>query len=86
MNNKKVNIINSSIEDYNFEKKYDVVIMENVLEHCFDIDIIFNKIYNILNDDGLFIFTDSCIKNEYIKDLVFSIYDAGHPLRITEKN
>jgi len=84
LQNHKVNLIESSIEDYVFGKKYDIVVMLNVLEHCMDIDFIFKKIKVILKDDGLFIFGDCCIKNEMISDLINNLYDTGHPLRITE--
>lgn len=82
--NENVNLISSSIEDYNFNKKYDIVVMINVLEHCFDMNLIFKKIKSILKDDGLFIFSDTCIKNELIKDFGKSLYDSGHPLRVSE--
>ena len=84
LKNHNVNLIESTIEDYTFDKKYDIIVMINVLEHCMDIDLIFSKIKNILNDDGIFIFGDCCIKNEMISDLIDNLYDTGHPLRITD--
>ena len=83
MNGKDVKIVNSSIEEFDTDNKYDAVIMINVLEHCFSIDKIFDKIESILNTGGIFIFADV-----YFNDASFvasNIYDAGHPLKLSEK-
>jgi 2-polyprenyl-3-methyl-5-hydroxy-6-metoxy-1,4-benzoquinol methylase len=85
LNKIDVNLLNSSIEDYEFDKTYDLVIMMNVLEHCFNIDSIFEKIDKMLNKDGIFVFFDCCTKNDMIEEVVDNRYDCGHPIRITEK-
>lgn len=85
LNGLEVELINSSIEKYTFEKKYDIVIMMNVLEHCFDIDLIFEKIQSIMKPESLFIFHDCSIKNEYINDIANNFYDSGHPIRLSDK-
>lgn len=83
-------LICSSIEDFDPNKysyaipnKFDVVVMVNVLEHCFDVNTIFDKILSILNDGGLFIFSDVYFNNVY--DLASKLYDAGHPIRLSEQ-
>lgn len=73
--------IHSPIENLDLSEKFDVVIMINVLEHCFDVDLIFNKIESILSDGGLFIFGD--VYFDDVKELATNIYDAGHPIRLS---
>ena len=89
LNGKKVSLINSTIEEFNpnnysyeIPDKFDAVIMMNVIEHCFDVNAIFDKILQILNKDGIFIFADVYFKD--VRTLVSNLYDAGHPLRLSE--
>ena len=81
---KKIYTINSSIENFEVSKKYDCVLMNNVLEHCYDIELIFDKILSILEDKGFFIFSDVCFSKSSIAELCEKIYDAGHPIRISK--
>lgn len=85
----KVTLISSSIEEftpanhtYETPGKYDVVIMMNVIEHCFDVDSIFNKILSIMNENSLLIFADVYFHD--VKTKAENIYDAGHPLSLSE--
>ena len=76
--------VNSSIEEFTPIKKYDLVVMINVLEHCFDIDLIFEKVYDMMNEGGLLVFADKVMSEQALKECVENIYDAGHPIRISE--
>jgi 2-polyprenyl-3-methyl-5-hydroxy-6-metoxy-1,4-benzoquinol methylase len=78
-----IDIKNTSIEELNVKEQYDVVVMINVLEHCFDVDEIFKKINSLLKNDGLFIFSD--VYFDDVETMVKSHYDAGHPLRVSKK-
>lgn len=83
LNDHPTTLIASSIENFDAQgQKFDVVVMVNVIEHCFDVSAIFNKILQILNDNGLFIFSDVYFNDVY--DLASKLYDAGHPLRLSE--
>ena len=77
--------INSSIEEFNNTKTYDLVVMINVLEHCFDIDLIFDKVFNMMNEGGILVFADKVMKEHALKECIENIYDAGHPIRISEE-
>jgi len=80
-----VNCIGSTIEEFFVYRKYDVVVMINVLDHCFNIDLIFEKIYEMMNEGALLVFSEKVRKNdEDIKNSLTDIYDAGHPIRISE--
>ena len=80
-----VALYNSSIEHFKVDQKYDAVVVNNVLEHCFDIEQIFDNILSMLNTNGFFIFTDIYLKPEGMRHLINNTYDAGHPIRISEK-
>lgn len=84
--NKTLNTINSSIELLDTNIKYGCVLINNVLEHCYDIDLIFTKIIDILNQDGILIFSDVCFSKSSIEELVTKTYDAGHPIRISKNS
>ena len=78
-------VIPLPIEEFTPTKKYDLVVMINVLEHCFDIDLIFEKVFNMMNDGGVLIFSDKAMTDKALKECIENIYDAGHPIRISEE-
>ena len=51
-----------SIEDSEINEKFDLVMMINVLEHCYNIYRIFDQITNLLDVGGIFIFSDVSAK------------------------
>lgn len=79
-----VKVINSPIEMLNINQKYDLVVICNVLEHCYDVRKIFNVILNIINQNGLLIFADVYYKGKMAKEMTMEIYDAGHPIKLSE--
>jgi SAM-dependent methyltransferase len=80
---KDVELISLPIEKIDTQKKFDLVIIINVLEHCFDVENIFKKIYNLLSEDGILVFSDVFFKD--VKSIIENIYDAGHPIRLSEE-
>lgn len=62
--------------------RYDLVVMINVLEHCFDANAIFEKILSILPPGGVLVFHDKLFEPSEIEDDVRTRFDAGHPLRV----
>jgi SAM-dependent methyltransferase len=85
LNMRKVNLISSPIENYTTERKYDLVVMINVIEHCFDVDIIFDKINEIIKTGGIFVFHDKFLKEENVNEIHDRFYDSGHPLKLPYK-
>ncbi|MCL5030012.1 MAG: glycosyltransferase [Bacteroidetes bacterium] len=79
-----VQIINSTIEDFVTKEKYDLVVMNNVLEHCYNIPKIFEVLVSLLNENGIFVFADIAFNAETIKSIVEKQFDAGHPIRLEE--
>lgn len=82
---KSVKVISKPIEDLEQDKKYDMVVMINVLEHCFDIPAILEKVNNILSENGCFIYADVQFDKEVVDRLAKTKYNAGHPIRITKE-
>jgi glycosyltransferase involved in cell wall biosynthesis/SAM-dependent methyltransferase len=75
-----VQLINSSIEDFNPPVQFDLVVMINVLEHCFHVPTIIRKVLGMLSPGGIFIFHDKLYTHQSI--VPEKRYDAGHPLRV----
>jgi SAM-dependent methyltransferase len=84
MGNLGVTTYNCPIEEFETNNKYDLVIMNNVLEHCYDIKKIFNNILNMLNTNGVFVFSDVYFNESDVERMVYQIYDAGHPIKISK--
>jgi SAM-dependent methyltransferase len=70
------------IEEMPAGNAYDLVIMLNVLEHCYDATVIFDKILSILQPDGVFVFHDKLFTAAEAEEDVRTRFDAGHPLRV----
>lgn len=69
------------IEEMDTSKKYDLVVMLNVLEHCYDINLIFENIMKISNENTIFIFHDKFFDHKKVSNQIKnSMYEAGHPL------
>lgn len=62
--------------------RYDLVVMINVLEHCFDATAIFDKILSILPPGGVLVFHDKLFDPLEVAEDVRTRFDAGHPLRV----
>jgi len=84
MNNKHIKTICSPIEKYHHIDKFDCILMNNVLEHCFDIKLIFEKIISMLEPKGILIFSDVYFSKTNIIKLCEYTYDSGHPIRISK--
>ncbi len=75
-------LFNQTAEEYRGQPT-DLVVLVNVLEHCFDIGAIFDTVDAILKPGGAFVFSDMKIEPDVLKEMVATRYNAGHPLRST---
>lgn len=75
--------IASSIEAFIPANRFDLIVMINVLEHCFNVALIFDTILAALAPGGSFIFADNVYKSEDLPTVIANQYDAGHPLRVS---
>lgn len=64
---------------------YDMVVMINVLEHCFDADAVMSNIHRVLRPGGTFVFGEAAVAQGYAAEITKRLYDAGHPLRTSEE-
>lgn len=78
--------IQSPIESFNIDIPYDLIVMINVLEHCFDIPVIFSKILQMIEPNGIFVFGDIHFDSHTIEEMSLNAYNAGHPIRIETEN
>ena len=79
-----VETVASSIEEFVPSEGYDLVVMANVLEHCFDVPAIFHRILQCLKPGGVLVFGDNAFRTEQLEVLLANQFDAGHPIRVTE--
>jgi SAM-dependent methyltransferase len=64
---------------------YDLVVMINVIEHCFDIELVFSNILNITKSGSFFVFEDKLFEEDEINNSLENSYDAAHPLKVGRK-
>ncbi|MGN6370808.1 MAG: class I SAM-dependent methyltransferase [Phycisphaerae bacterium] len=64
-------------------RRYDLVVMMNVIEHCFDVQKIFEKILAITAPGAIFVFHDAIYDADKTASVVKGhYYEAGHPLMV----
>jgi SAM-dependent methyltransferase len=81
---KKVHIVAEPIENFAGNYVFDLVVMINVLEHCFSAPKVFERIISLTAPGGILIFHDKLIPSDAMAVIVQKIYDAGHPLRVAK--
>lgn len=85
-----INIIHGDFLDYNFLKKYSLIVMFEVLEHIKDDELAIRKINNLLSDNGLLLLSvPSKSKKMGITDQVaghYRRYDRKNLIKLLEKN
>lgn len=78
--NIKATYISQSLEELSINKKFDLIVCINVLDHVQDVEKCFDSIYKHLNKDGLFIFGQDLSDESDITN--YPIEDVGHPIRV----
>jgi SAM-dependent methyltransferase len=73
------------IEEMKPSGAYDLLIMINVLEHCFDAKQILDNVARSLAPGGVFIFHDKLFSAAEAEADVRTRFDAGHPLRVSSR-
>ena len=73
------------LEQYKVDRQYDLVVMINVVQHCYDVRLVFKKIYQMLSENGVLIFSDCYYDHESVKEAVVTSWDQGHPLQVDRK-
>jgi SAM-dependent methyltransferase len=73
----------SSIEAFKAVQPYDLLILVNVLEHCFNVPRVFEVVTSALRSGGILVFAECVWRPEDLPRVVENWYDAGHPIRLS---
>jgi hypothetical protein len=76
-------LIATPIETMPTDSHYDLTILINVIEHCYDIQTVFDNILKVT--DRYIIFHDKYYDHATVAETVQIQYDAAHPLRVDRK-
>lgn len=78
----KVHTVAEAIEVFSTDQMFDLMVMINVLEHCFSASRVLERVASLTLPSGILIFHDKVVPTPEIEDMVRNVYDAGHPLRV----
>lgn len=79
---KPVRIIDNKIEGWESSDKFDLILLVNVLEHCQDVEAVWQKMLNIAAVGAVLVFADKYYNGERLPEVLKERYDAGHPLKV----
>ncbi len=79
---RSVHLEASSIEDFSTERRFDLIVMINVVEHCRDMNLVLGRIDQLLEPGGVLVFHDRLWDPASLEPTLATLYDAGHPLRV----
>jgi SAM-dependent methyltransferase len=75
----------SSIEEFDNSHRFDVVVLINVIEHCFDVHRLFDRVWTMLNPGGLLLFHDRYFDHDDVAQNSARDYDTAHPLKVDRR-
>jgi SAM-dependent methyltransferase len=73
------------IEEMPIDGAYDLVVMENVLEHCYDARRVFSNLRSVTGAGGILVVHDRYYSAKEVRDRATRVYDAAHPLRVDRR-
>ncbi|HXG59020.1 MAG TPA: methyltransferase domain-containing protein [Thermoanaerobaculia bacterium] len=71
------------IEEMPERDPFDLVVMINVIEHCYDAPAIFSRLLRMTRPGSIFVFHDKWFDREDVASEIRHHFDAGHPLRVS---
>jgi len=80
----RVQTVGEPIESSSSHEVYDLVVVINVLEHCFSVAQFCERLISLTAPNGILVFHDKLIPASVLQSFVRNIYDAGHPLRVAD--
>jgi 2-polyprenyl-3-methyl-5-hydroxy-6-metoxy-1,4-benzoquinol methylase len=83
------NVINDNFLNINTSIKYDIVSMWDTIEHIVDLNAMLNKVYSLLKNDGIFIFSTPNTKSfewDIAKEKHVQLLPPGHVNLMNEFN
>lgn len=85
MRGREITAIPHAIENFSTNVKFDLVVMINVLEQCFSVPRIFERIISLTAPKGILVFYDKLVPSSSIAEFIDNVFDAGHPLRVSDR-
>jgi 2-polyprenyl-3-methyl-5-hydroxy-6-metoxy-1,4-benzoquinol methylase len=76
------NVFSTSLEELETTKTYDCILCINVLDHVFDASVCMNKMFNLLNSNGLLILGQDLTNQEDLERAPYILEDVGHPIKL----
>jgi len=61
---------------------YDLIVMINVIEHCLDVEAIFERVLKAAAPNAIFVFHDKLYRSKEVQETLEYLFDAAHPLRV----
>lgn len=78
-------LLATPIETMPTTQQYDLVVIINVIEHCYDINAVFANVLATTRPGTTLIFHDKYYDAATVEVSASQIYDAAHPLRVDKK-
>lgn len=75
-------ILATPIESMPEDSRYDLIAIMNVIEHCYDVESVFDKVLSIMEEEAVIVFCDKYYDHNTVAETVKMNYDAAHPLRV----
>jgi len=73
------------IEQFEPKTQYDLVVMLNVIEHCYNVPVILRKLWDMTAPGGVMIFHDRYFDHARVAAEAERAYDTAHPLKVDRK-
>lgn len=75
-------LIESPIEKMPTDTQYDLAVIINVIEHCYDIEKVFHHVSSTIKQGGYIVFHDKMYNHQEVVKMTSTLFDAAHPLRV----
>ena len=73
------------IEQFQPQTRYDLVVMLNVIEHCYNVPVIFRRIWDMMAPGGVMLFHDRYFDHAKVAAEAERSYAAARPLKVDRK-
>jgi hypothetical protein len=75
------NLLANPLEEATLRQPYDLIVIVNVIEHCYDLNLAFDMIERMAAPNSVLVFHDKLFDHDRVAYLVNGhLYDAGHPI------
>jgi len=76
-------ILDTPVEEARLPYRCDLIVIVNVLEHCYDVNLVFKSILELAAPGAILVYHDKCYDHRQVEAMVRGhYYEAGHPLMV----